>query len=281
MSLPHSSTKETFKQCGTCSRTFCCILNREYGYPEDNMERAADPLAGGLFKMGRQCGMLWGASLAIGAEAGRRYGNSGRAVEHSVKAVQLAMDSFSRTAGSVNCKEIVGYDLTSKFDMFRFMIKTLIKGVTNSLCFDLADKWAPEAVKSANMGLSQGGNGADVECLSCASETVKRMGGTEEEIITVSGFAGGMGLSGNACGALSAAIWFYTLGWCKKNPGKSAPYLNNPGIKKILDNFFKASGSEILCSKISGQKFDTTAGHTAFIKNGGCGGLINILSEPL
>ena len=33
------------------------------------------------------------------------------------------------------------------------------------------------------------------------------MGGSEEEIAMVAGFAGGLGLSGNGCGALSAAIW--------------------------------------------------------------------------
>ena len=54
------------------------------------------------------------------------------------------------------------------------------------------------------------------------------MGGTEEESIMVAGFAGGIGLSGNACGALSAAIWYKMLGWAKNNPDKS------PSMLKIL-----------------------------------------------
>jgi len=42
--------------------------------------------------------------------------------------------------------------------------------------------------------------------MSCASEVVRRMGGRDEERVMVSGFAGGLGLSGNGRGALSAAI---------------------------------------------------------------------------
>ncbi|MCK7536420.1 MAG: C-GCAxxG-C-C family protein [Marinilabiliales bacterium] len=44
------------------------------------------------------------------------------------------------------------------------------------------------------------------------------MGGTEEESIMVAGFAGGIGLSGNTCGALTAAIWYKMLEWGKNNP---------------------------------------------------------------
>lgn len=42
---------------GTCSRTFFYIINREFGFPHENEERAADPLAGGIVQQGYQCGM--------------------------------------------------------------------------------------------------------------------------------------------------------------------------------------------------------------------------------
>jgi len=67
-------TKRVFLKKGTCSRTFYYILNREFGYPMDEEERAIDPLAGGLLQQGYQCGMLWGASMAVGAESLRRNG---------------------------------------------------------------------------------------------------------------------------------------------------------------------------------------------------------------
>lgn len=52
--------KRTFIKKGTCSRTFFYLLDREFGYPLDDEEKAVDPLAGGILQQGYQCGMLWG-----------------------------------------------------------------------------------------------------------------------------------------------------------------------------------------------------------------------------
>ncbi len=43
--------------------------------------------------------------------------------------------------------------------------------------------------------------------------------GTEEESIMVAGFAGGIGLSYNGCGALGAALWYKMLNWGENNQG--------------------------------------------------------------
>jgi len=73
--------KRTFIKKGTCSRTFFYILDREFGHPRDEEEKAIDPMAGGILQQGYQCGMLWGAAMAVGAEALRRYPDPDRARE--------------------------------------------------------------------------------------------------------------------------------------------------------------------------------------------------------
>ena len=45
---------------------------------------------------------------------------------------------------------------------------------------------------------------------------------TDKESIIVAGLAGGIGLSGNGCGALSAAIFIKSLSWHRKNPKKTS-----------------------------------------------------------
>ena len=102
------------------------------------------------------------------------------------------------------------------------------------------------------------------------------MGASDEEMAMVAGFAGGLGLSGNACGALSAAIWMNTLAWCRKT-GKSG--YSNPDAVNILLAFYEVTDHEILCHKISGQCFKTIGDHTEFIKNGGCDKLIDVLAQ--
>ena len=149
----------------------------------------------------------------------------------------------------------------------------------NSTCFNLAEKWAPEAIQAGAESLSEEAIELTQRPLSCASEVLRKMGASEEEMAMVAGFAGGLGLSGQACGALSAAIWMKTLAWCKENPGKRPPYFNNKPAKKLLKAFLEASDSEMLCHKITGQNFKSIDEHTSFINNGGCEKLIQVLSD--
>ena len=269
-------TKKVFMKYLTCSRTFSYILNREFGHTNENEERASDSLAGGLANLGYQCGMLWGAALAAGAESFRRNSDCGRAIAMAISTTQHLVKSLSKTAKSIICQDIIGIDLKDKAAAESFM-KTSFSDVENSVCFNLAEKWAPKAIKSARAGLSQKPTDVQQLPLSCASEVARRMGGTDEEMVMVAGFAGGIGLSGSACGALGAAIWMKNLEWCRKHPGETLSYYDNPNVDEKLEAFFNVTGSEILCQRISGQCFKTIGDHTEFIRNGGCSKLINTL----
>lgn len=106
--------KRVFLKKGTCSRTFFYILNREFGHPRDEEEQAADYLAGGIVQSGYQCGMLWGASLAVGAESYRRFDDKSIATGMAIKATQNVLDSFIQTANSPDCGEITNTDWKKK-----------------------------------------------------------------------------------------------------------------------------------------------------------------------
>ena len=272
MKVIKRDTKKVFRKLGTCSRTFFYILNREFDYPKETEERAADPLCGGLMQKGHQCGMLWGSALAVGAESFRRSDNRDQAIGIAITATGHLIESFSKRAKSVNCRDITGCDFSSKISMAKYFFSGRFIS-----CFKLAEKWAPEAIQSANEGLSHEQTDFLQLPISCASEVAKKMGASDEEMVMVAGFAGGLGLSGNACGALSAAIWMNTLAWCRIHPGKSAN--PNPNAINTLKAFYGATDSEILCHKISGQCFKTIDDHTEFIKNGGCDKLINVLTR--
>ena len=265
-------TKKMFRKLGTCSRTLFYILNREFGYPLENEECAADPLAGGILQQGYQCGMLWGASLAVGAESFRRHDDQGRAIGMAIKATQYIMESFINRAKSADCLDITSCDFTSKLSLVKYFFSGRFLS-----CYKLAEKWAPEAIQSATEGLSLEQTDLPQMPISCASEVAKEIGASDQEMVMVAGFAGGLGLSGNACGALSAAIWMNTLDWCRKHPGKSAN--PNPNATNTLKTFYEVTDSEILCHKICGQYFKTIDEHTEFIKNGGCDKLINMLAR--
>lgn len=279
MDLTISSIKESpqdgkklFRKLGTCSRTFFFIVNRAFGHPKELQERAADSLAGGIMQQGHQCGMLWGASLAVGAEAYRKCNDQNQAIAVAVHATQKLMSSFSARENTINCREITHCDFTSKLSMARYFFSGKFLH-----CFDLAQLWAPEAVKSAMEGMSNGEIASTDECISCATEVAKKMGASNEEMMMVAGFAGGLGLSGAACGALSAAIWVKSIMWCKEEAKKSP--LKNQYSKKTMDIFNQKTNSKIECSEISGEHFKNIGEHTKFIKNGGCSELIERLAN--
>jgi len=275
---PKNDAKKVFKEKGTCSHTFAYILNREFGNNKDEQERATDPMAGGLMQKGHQCGMLWGASLGVGAEAYCKSKNKDNAIRLAITATQKLLLSFSKLTNTINCRDITHTNMNSFFGLTKYMIKTMLQGMNNSTCFNLAENWLPEAIQSAKEGLSQKQPyTTNQKSISCATEVVKKMGATDEEQIMVAGFAGGLGLSGNACGALSAAIWMNSLEWIKENPHKSA--FKNKNAKATLKVFNTETNSEILCHNICKQKFKTIEEHTEFIENGGCSNLIETLSS--
>ncbi|MDJ0645611.1 MAG: C-GCAxxG-C-C family protein [Flavobacteriaceae bacterium] len=275
----NNDAKQVFKKCGTCSRTFAHILNREFGHIKEPEEAALNPLAGGIMNEGRQCGMLWGAALAIGAEAYRRYKDTNVAIEAAVTATQNVISSFVKRSGTTNCSEIIGFNLKSFLGMTAFMLKVSLQGMNKSHCFNLAEAWAPEAIEAASKGLALGEDKPSEEYLNCTADVVKRMGGTKEEQIMVAGFAGGLGLTGNGCGALSAAIWKKMVDWCKENPGKNPPFFNNKDAKKILRAFNNETNGQLECHKICGRQFSNVKAHSDYIQNGGCRELIEILAR--
>ncbi|MFA6127723.1 MAG: C-GCAxxG-C-C family (seleno)protein [Bacteroidales bacterium] len=272
MKIRKSDTRKLFWSKGPCSTALFYILNREYGYPKPAEEYAADPFSGGIMQRGYQCGMLWGASLAVGAEARRRYQDHGQAVAAAITATQHLMESFYIRKKTVNCRDITLFDTTTKWGMAKFFLTGKPIG-----CMNFAATWAPEALDAAGKGFSSVPKDIPDIPLSCASEVAKKMGASDEEMVIVAGFAGGLGLSGNACGALSAAIWMKTLAYCKKHPA-NPPYPNTEAIK-IQEAFQEFTGNEFQCNKICGQRFNSIGEHTEFIKSGGCKNLIDLLAR--
>lgn len=264
--------KRRFIKLGTCSRTLGYILNQEFDNPREDAERALDPLAGGIMQNGYQCGLLWGASLAVGTESYSKHKDLNRASAVAIEATQKIMQSFSTRTNYIDCYDISETNWKSK----RSFAKNMITGKFLA-CFKLAQKWAPEAIEAAKEGLSHETSDLPERCNSCASVVAKKMGASEEEMSMVAGWAGGLGLSGNACGALAAAIWMHTLKLCRETPGKS--FYNSQIAQDTLESFYKETDYKILCKEIVSKSFDSLDDHTEFVEKGGCSELIEVLAR--
>ena len=80
------------------------VVDNSYGSPLKPEEKATMTLAGGIANHGYQCGLLWGAALAAGAQAYRLYGQGSQAETRAMIAVQRVVESFrARTKNEINC----------------------------------------------------------------------------------------------------------------------------------------------------------------------------------
>lgn len=271
--LEKTTSKQVRKDLFTyaCSGALFLALNRHFGYPQEDKAIAVASLSGGILQEGHQCGMLWGSALAAGAESYRRYSDPDMAIDQAIFTTQNLLDSFQKRTKCINCREITKTEWSNKASIFKYMITgKMFK------CLNIAKNWSPEAIQSAEEGLPVPDKKKQKSCLSCASEVARIMGASEEEIVMVSGFAGGIGLCGNACGALGAAVWMKSLNWFKNHPESSDMY--NPDAKTTLIKFYEITNNEMLCHKICGRKFQSVDEHTEFVKNGGCARLIEVLA---
>jgi hypothetical protein len=182
-----------------CSDTLLHVLDRAFCHPLVEEERAAVPLAGGIMQHGYQCGMIWGATLAAGAQAHRLFGEGPHAEARAIAAAQRLAESFRALNGTTDCFDITEINGTSSATQMTtyFLLKGGIVG-----CFRMAARYAPVAFNEIDAALS----GEQVETLpgpvSCAAMLARRMGVSEMHVVMAAGLAGGIGLSGGACGAL-------------------------------------------------------------------------------
>ncbi len=261
-----------FLKAGACSQALFTTLNRAYGYPLPAEEHASALLAGGLMMQGYQCGQIWGAALAAGAQAHRLHGTGPDAQVQAVVAARAVVDAFRARSGHVDCFDIT--DMHSKPSK-KDIVRVLLKG-TYMRCMRLAASYPRLAVAAIDGALSGGPVRVGAAPVSCAALVAQRMGASEARTTMAAGLAGGIGLSGGACGALGAAIWLTALK--KLDEGDAKIGFSDPRAAAVLDRFLKSANYELECSAIVGRTFDGVADHAQHVCQGGCARILDTLA---
>ena len=231
------------------------------------------PFAGGIMQHGYQCGMIWGAALAAGAQAYRLLGPGSQAETAAIIAAQRIVESFRANNNHINCLEITDIDKSSStLQMINYF---LIKGGTIG-CFRMAARYAPVAFSEINTALAEKHLEAPSPPVSCAAMLAQKMGVSDKHTVMAAGFAGGIGLCGGACGALGAAIWI--LGMKSKKEGTGKVDFKDPRGLDVIDRFLKYTDFKFECSEIVGRKFENIGDHAGYMHEGGCSEIIELLA---
>jgi hypothetical protein len=250
------------------------VVDDSFGHPLQTEEKAANPLAGGIANMGYQCGMLWGAALAAGARAYHLYGPGAQAEASAMTATQKLVESFrTRTKNEINCLEISDLNMQGDFDG-KAILKFFLKGGPIG-CFRMAANYAPDAYNEISSTFSEDPIEVSAPPVSCATALAKRMGASEMHVTMVAGFAGGIGFSGGACGALGAAIWLTTMNQPVEIEGMS---YSGTWVSDMIEGFLESSDYEFECAEIIGRNFESVDEHAEHIANGGCSKIIEALA---
>lgn len=263
-------TAKAFTQ-DACSGTLMSVLDRAYGHPMEAEEEASNPLAGGIVQQGYQCGQLWGASLAAGAQAYRTFGPGPKAENAAVNASRRLVEAFREMNGEINCLELTDMKVEGIKDVLVFFAKG--KPFT---CGRMAVRFAPVALNTINESLAAEPTEGPTPCANCAAMLARRMGASEQHAVMAAGLAGGIGLVGGGCGALAAAIWITGMNHPEEKTGLSA---DGTTIGEVLDAFVHSSDHEIECAEITGRTFEDAADHARYMAGGGCSHLLDALVE--
>lgn len=293
--IPRRRGVAALLKTGYCSRTLLQTIDRAYENPLIDEERASVPLCAGIMGNGYQCGMVWGSALAAGARACQVLGPGPRAQTGAIRAAQGIVESFRTQNKTIECAEIAGIDLLSASAIQT--VAYILRGGPIR-CFRMAAGYPSvafdqiEATISAENGEARrpevdgapiapgerdaGGGEVPAAPVGCAALLAQRMGASEMHTVMAAGLAGGIGLSGSACGALGTAVWLACLESLEEGARK-IPYKPSQGVA-LVERFLGCRGGEFRCSKIVGRAFESVDDHADFIRGGGCREIIEALA---
>lgn len=100
-----------FKEGFSCSQAVLSAYSDLFGLDRELALKISQPFGGGMAHMGEMCGAVTGAFLVIGLKYGRIKAEDIEAKEKTYELVQEFVKRFKSIHGSVNCTELLGFDL--------------------------------------------------------------------------------------------------------------------------------------------------------------------------
>ena len=101
-----------FKSGFSCSQAVCCAFAGDFGIDRDTALKLSCGFGGGMGHTGNTCGAVTGALMVIGMKYGRTSLEDLAAKDKTYEVVNRFMTEFLRRNHSVNCTELVGYNLS-------------------------------------------------------------------------------------------------------------------------------------------------------------------------
>jgi len=97
----------------TCSAAVFSAFSDELGLDPDTAKKIACGFGAGISRTGNICGVVSGAIMVIGLKYGKTHADDETATEKTRAFVRQFIHEFTKKNGSVNCSELLGYNLSN------------------------------------------------------------------------------------------------------------------------------------------------------------------------
>lgn len=281
--ISRDQAKEWWLRCVSCSEASATLINRDGGDEAPLMEQASHLFSGGFMHQGHACGHLWGAVLVAGMRASKTGKDEHAKSAAALHAANRLVKVFSEDGWALTCRENTGVELTSLAGRLRYL-----RSGKPRACGRKAMAWTSQANAAIDLALAEfDPESVDKPCANCAVECLRKValppGLQADDHFVVAGLAGGLGLTGNVCAAISVGVFALSLQYYGDRPGARRDGMFRAAIQELnlldyglrrrprqmLDDFISRFGG-LHCKDISSRDFETIDDHTQYIAGGGC-----------
>jgi C_GCAxxG_C_C family probable redox protein len=126
-----------FQEGFCCSQAVLASYSKKFGLNRKKALKIAQAFGGGIAQTGQICGAVSGALMVIGLKHGRTKADDLEAKNTTYTLTKDFMEKFKAMNGSIICKELLGYDISTP------------EGMENSEEKKLFDTLCPDFVHSA------------------------------------------------------------------------------------------------------------------------------------
>ena len=119
-----------YNQGYTCAQSILASFAQRCGLQQDLAFRIGEPFGAGTSCTGDMCGSITGAIMVLGLQYGSTLNNDDSARFYTYQRVQELIHRFIEIHGSIQCPDLLGYNL-SDFQQLQTVIE---KGLFIQLC---------------------------------------------------------------------------------------------------------------------------------------------------
>jgi C_GCAxxG_C_C family probable redox protein len=118
-----------FNKGFNCSQFILAAFAKDFGMDEVQALKLAAGLGGGMGSTARTCGAVTGAFLVIGLKYGSHKAEDKDSKAKTYAKVREFIEEFEKKRGSIECKQLVGIDISSETGFAEARDKKLFKTI--------------------------------------------------------------------------------------------------------------------------------------------------------